>query len=234
MTGLDRALGRLVEIVPHLRGSTVADGDGWTSGSNVPRPRPDRPAGRAPGRRPDRPFRVGPPGLRLGVLRGVRDPPPRHCARGVAAGWGSARPVAGAHVVPGGGRPSVRDRASPGPRATRSTSSWTSSWPTTSICWPNASPIGCRSVGRCCLSNIASAVSTSGLAVVRAAGSGGLPDPGRTVEAFRAALPEHIASLGHWVPGPNWMRGACCLWFREDPSGAMCTLCPITERTDPA
>ena len=32
MTGLDRDLGRLCEIVPHLRGSTVTAGDGWTSG----------------------------------------------------------------------------------------------------------------------------------------------------------------------------------------------------------
>ncbi|MFI5044478.1 MAG: hypothetical protein ACHQDC_06775 [Acidimicrobiales bacterium] len=233
MTGLDRALGRLVEIVPHLRGSTVADGDGWTSGRTFLGHDPTDPldvllADDRTGRfAVDRPayasaFYEGYAIRLLGTALGVwllgedlPDPSPEHTSFRVAVDLPSEIAFTGAtgyalhefvDVVLADHLDLLAERIT------------------------DRVPIGRTLL----FSNIASAVSTSGLAVVRAAGSGGLPDPGRTVEAFRAALPEHIASLGHWVPGPNWMRGACCLWFREDPSGAMCTLCPITERTDPA
>ena len=234
MTGLDRDLRRLVEIVPHLRGSTVAAGDGWTSGHSPSSAttRPTRWTCSWPRTGPaDSPWTDLPTPRRS--TRGTpsaSSAPPSGCGCSVEicptrrrstrrSGWRStflpriaftgvtsydARRVRGRRPDR---PPRSVGRTHHRPRADR---------PDAAVA--RTSPRRCR---------------RADWPSLRAAGSGGLPDPGRTVEAFRAALPEHIAGLGNWVPGPNWMRGACCLWFREDPSGAMCTLCPITDRTEP-
>ena len=89
-------------------------------------------------------------------------------------------------------------------------------------------------------SNVAAAVATACLAVEATAGDDDERQRLRRAgEEFRLALPHDIAHLGGRLDLTTatggrsvWERAACCLWYREDPSAAVCNSCPLLEPED--
>ena len=91
--------------------------------------------------------------------------------------------------------------------------------------------------------NAAAALANAGHSVEAASPPEQRAQIAAATDRFVAAMPHDLAGLGHrFTPTVGaglgggassfWERDACCLWFREDPHGAVCDSCSLLTVDD--